>query len=277
MDSHEGRRRSYPGARPDWVHRTYWRLKDGLLRAVDPQRGRRVRVRFPFGAAAELDLSLRNEWVLYRTLREHRSYEPELSGLVEQLVQPGSTFIDGGANSGWYTLLAASRVGPSGRVWAVEASPIAWGRLTRNLELNPELSSRVTLVHAAFTEKSGARARIYLGAKRDECSSLHRPELGEGIEVPTVGLRDLNPPPHSIVKLDIEGSEYAVWDGWDHSVPLNWLIEWEPAMEESVRELAARLRGKKVWAVLPGPRGFRLEEVAEEWPRERLNLYVPEA
>lgn len=267
----------FQGARPDWTRRTYWKIKDGLLWATDPRKGQTVRVRLPFGAAADLDLRLRNEWVLYRTVREGRLYEPELTALVIRLLKPGSSFVDGGANSGWYTLLAASRVKPAGRVWSIEASPRAWGRLTRNLALNPELAPAVTPLHGALTDHGGGTVRIYLDPKQDQLNSLDRPELGESVAVPTIRLCDLGIPPHGIIKLDVEGQESAAWDGWDHSVPATWLVEWEPALADATRKLVERLRGRKVWAVLPDPAGYRLEEVTEEWPTYRLNLFVPEA
>ena len=51
------------------------------------------------------------------------NYEPVQTDWVKQILRPGSTFIDLGANSGYFTLLAASLVKSSGRVLAFEPSP----------------------------------------------------------------------------------------------------------------------------------------------------------
>jgi FkbM family methyltransferase len=51
-------------------------------------------------------------------------------------LRPGDVFIDLGANTGYYTLLAAKLVGPAGRVVAVEASPPIYDQLLRNVQLN---------------------------------------------------------------------------------------------------------------------------------------------
>ena len=51
------------------------------------------------------------------------NYEPVLTDWVKQILRPGSTFIDIGANSGYFTLLAASLVKSSGRDLAFEPSP----------------------------------------------------------------------------------------------------------------------------------------------------------
>ena len=51
------------------------------------------------------------------------TYEPNEFALLDRVLQPGMNIIDGGANEGAYTLFFASRVGPAGRVIAVEPSP----------------------------------------------------------------------------------------------------------------------------------------------------------
>lgn len=50
-------------------------------------------------------------------------WEPQITRLVRSLVQPGSLFVDVGANVGYFALLAAHLVGPAGRVVAVEPGP----------------------------------------------------------------------------------------------------------------------------------------------------------
>ncbi|MGZ4317246.1 MAG: FkbM family methyltransferase, partial [Gaiellaceae bacterium] len=45
------------------------------------------------------------------------------SRLVKDALIRGDTFLDVGANAGHYTFLAARRVGTSGSVYAIEASP----------------------------------------------------------------------------------------------------------------------------------------------------------
>src|SRR5882757_7062010 len=50
-------------------------------------------------------------------------YEAQESAFVRGWLRPGMTFVDTGANWGLFTLLAASLVGPSGRVIALEPDP----------------------------------------------------------------------------------------------------------------------------------------------------------
>lgn len=55
---------------------------------------------------------------------------------IAALLKPGMTFIDAGANVGLYSVLAALRVGPDGKVWAFEPSAVTFDLLRRNLLLN---------------------------------------------------------------------------------------------------------------------------------------------
>ena len=52
-------------------------------------------------------------------------YEPEQTAWVKKTLKRGGRFVDIGANFGYYTSLAASIVGPTGRVFAFEPSPVA--------------------------------------------------------------------------------------------------------------------------------------------------------
>jgi precorrin-6B methylase 2 len=63
-------------------------------------------------------------------------WEPRITGWVSRHLAPGDTFIDVGANIGYYSLLASPLVGKTGTVVAIEASPRTFDDLLFNLELN---------------------------------------------------------------------------------------------------------------------------------------------
>ena len=54
----------------------------------------------------------------------HGTYEPHIQRLFCSLVKPGMTVCDMGANFGQHTVVLSKLVGPTGRVIAIEASPI---------------------------------------------------------------------------------------------------------------------------------------------------------
>lgn len=90
-------------------------------------------------------------------------WEPDVSHVIQQNLKNGDVFVDIGANIGYDTLLASSRVGAAGRVVAIEASPRTFALLQRNLALNPA-ASNVRAVNVAVSDRPG-RLDLY---ERDE-------------------------------------------------------------------------------------------------------------
>lgn len=81
-------------------------------------------------------------------------WEPDVSRVIEQNLTAGDVFVDIGANIGYDTLLASSRVGATGKVVSIEASPRTFALLQRNLAANPS-SSNVRAVNAAVSDRPG--------------------------------------------------------------------------------------------------------------------------
>jgi FkbM family methyltransferase len=71
------------------------------------------------------------------------TFEPAERALLPQLVRPGMTVVDIGANAGIYTMLAARLVGSAGRVIAFEPSERERARLMTHLALNHISNVRV--------------------------------------------------------------------------------------------------------------------------------------
>ena len=71
-----------------------------------------------------------------RVLYAFGEYEPFETAFLARVLEPGFTFIDIGANTGYYALLAAKAVGKLGRVVAFEPSPFNAEILARNVRLN---------------------------------------------------------------------------------------------------------------------------------------------
>jgi FkbM family methyltransferase len=125
---------------------------------------------------------------------------------VSNVLQPGNTYIDVGANVGLIALRAASIVGPSGRVVAIEAHPRTVEFFADNVRLNG--FSQVSVVHAAVGEEAGV---LHLSSERSDDQN-HVTE--SGIEVPMRPLDDLTPPgPIALLKVDVEGFELPVFRG----------------------------------------------------------------
>lgn len=146
-------------------------------------------------------------------------YELETARLIRQTLRPGDHFVDGGANLGYFTLLAAHRVGPTGRVDAFEPEPHNRQRLLDHLERNG-LADRVRVHDTALSDAQG-EARIHFfrdGHANHGCSSLFA-EAGDvsNAEVTLVrtvrmdeALAGTTP---RLIKLDLEGAEHLAVHG----------------------------------------------------------------
>src|SRR4051794_8745326 len=99
------------------------------------------------------ECDLRN--VLAREVFFTGRYEPQETALVPRLLGPGGTFVDVGAHWGYFSLLAAGRIGPAGRIVAVEADPRIHRILARNLALNGLDPDRAEAVLAAAAAAPG--------------------------------------------------------------------------------------------------------------------------
>lgn len=157
------------------------------------------------------------------------AFEPSLVKRMRQLVQPGDTVCDIGANVGAHTIHLSRQVGPQGRVLAIEATAYGVERIHRNLELNPELKAQVEVLHMILAESEQAErpeniyARWPLQAKEDQ--SLHPVHLGAlehtgDAHVATLdaalaarGVTSL-----ALIKLDVDGNELSVLRGATHTL-----------------------------------------------------------
>jgi FkbM family methyltransferase len=132
---------------------------------------------------------------------------------IRRYLRPGDHFIDGGANVGAYTLLAASLVGQSGRVDAFEPSPLEASRLRENIERNALAQVRVH--EAALAEEPG---RADFTIDRSSGNRLRRNE-DEGSAVKIVEVATIDnalPLQYAMAKLDLEGAEPLALQGAEH-------------------------------------------------------------
>jgi len=81
-------------------------------------------------------------------------YEPATLDCILGRLHHGGVFVDVGANVGAVSLPVAQHVGPGGRVIAVEASPLVFPFLTRNVEANH--LAHVTCQQVAAVPQGGA-------------------------------------------------------------------------------------------------------------------------
>lgn len=139
-------------------------------------------------------------------------YEPETEQMFRDLLRPGNSFLDVGANEGYFAALAASLVGPTGYVVAVEPQ----GKLCDIIEINVSLNGeKATVVHGALGGVKGQPLELFLypSLNTGASSILRKPKLYRRIEKTTfVNPEELlgDRPFFNLVKVDVEGFEGKV-------------------------------------------------------------------
>jgi FkbM family methyltransferase len=148
-----------------------------------------------------------------RVLREG-NYEADLTAAFGELLQPGQTFVDVGANEGWFSMLAAKLVGSSGRVLACEPQERLWPVITKNIFLNG--FANVHLLPFAVAEQPGeAVINLYPSVNTGSSNisaTKRRWETQQRIKLLplTDVLGSLRGANVDLMKVDVEGFEHKV-------------------------------------------------------------------
>jgi FkbM family methyltransferase len=177
-----------------------------------------------------------------------RAYWERLMGLpfgqyLASTLEEGQVFFDIGANIGFYTLFAARRVGPQGRVFSFEPDPMTFESLKRSASLNG--FDWVRPVNIALSNRAG---EIPFYTVADGSAHSLVPEIERRANrysgmanVRVARLDDLNregvldTPRIDLLKIDVEGEEERTVEG------LLGTLE--------------HFRYPRVWAEVRGPRG----------------------
>jgi len=157
---------------------------------------------------------------LFKRLIASGQYEDEIRGLFLSAVQPDRDVIDVGANVGFFTVLAGSRL-CRGRVLAIEPGKAAFVRLQGNVERN-RVQERVIIFKGMAGSENGEAVLHVVPGKEEYSSSrpiVHASAQGHSVVPEAVPVRTLDDLVNehglspSIIKVDVEGAEADVFEG----------------------------------------------------------------
>lgn len=143
-----------------------------------------------------------------------QKYEPYVEAVIRELLRPGDTFVDVGANIGYFTALAAHLVGPLGHVVAWEPMDknvqliyaTVWQNQFRNVTVYPFAASAdvglVAMVSGPFSSNAGIARREFGGQRTRVIAQTQRLDDHLG------ALKRVD-----VIKFDIEGHELHAWQG----------------------------------------------------------------
>ncbi|HEY7640765.1 MAG TPA: FkbM family methyltransferase, partial [Steroidobacteraceae bacterium] len=151
------------------------------------------------------------DWI-QRMLYYFGLWEPNLSAWLVSRLAPGDVFVDVGANVGYFTLLAARRVGPSGSVVAVEAMPAIYQHLLRHVRSNALANCRCVNEAAVGPDAQREVALFWGGAGNIGSSGMiASTDVAQPVRVPARPLREILTDDECrrarVIKVDVEGVE----------------------------------------------------------------------
>lgn len=178
----------------------------------------RRRLEVPGLPPFEMAVHRRFDRYISYAIHELGIWEPFETAVVQRLLAPGHTFVDVGANIGWYTMVAALRVGETGRVFSFEPDADNFAILRHNVRRNFRGRSRknVVIERAAASDRNGA-GRIFLSSDN---MGDHRIYPSPGV-AGSEKIREIRldryfrrfPGRLDLVKVDTQGAEPRVYEG----------------------------------------------------------------
>lgn len=171
------------------------------------------------------------------SLLQEGIYEAEMTEYITTHLKPGMIFVDVGANFGFFSMIAASKVGDKGTVLSVEPEPKNFALLRKNIEDNGYQKCIIALP-IALSQKEGT-ATLFIDDGNVGNHSLARSNIKTGKQAVTVRMRTLDDVCKEngirtidMMKIDTQGAELQVLRGattvLSGNHPMTMLLEFWP-------------------------------------------------
>jgi FkbM family methyltransferase len=213
------------GYRPGWRfaeeyydQRRWMACRRGALWEAASKGDIAVPLILPWYGGTTVDVTLGNDNSL--CLYVCGSFEPNEFAFLDEVLKAGMVFIDAGANDGYYSLFAARKVGPAGKVVAIEPSSRERVNLRRNIQRNK--FDNVRIVTEALGAAAGEADLCLAHDKHSGHNTLGRfahddvtAARPERVQVETLDaiVERLALPRVDVIKIDVEGAEASVIAG----------------------------------------------------------------
>lgn len=216
------------------------------------------------GYDMEFDLANWSERLSWFLARYH---DLALQQMLARVVQPGDCFVDIGANLGMLSLLASSRVGATGKVYAFEPNPVMVERLQRTIEHNR--IGNIDIVNAAISDQSGdAELHVYgghpgWGSLSDngpvgyDATTSYEVQLQSGDDL----LAGSDEQKTMVMKIDVEGHEVPVLRSLQKTLTSRWPLVICELVDEHLKRAGYSAAGLREQVEQHGYRAFVLEPI----------------
>jgi len=159
----------------------------------------------------------------YQWQRSHRypngfwlgQFELPVQDALTRELRPGDTFYDVGANAGFFTLVAARAVGPTGRTVSFDPDPVNIANIEAQLKLNELASSRAIREAVSGAEGEATFSFDTPGSPMGHLGPTRAGETQITVPVTTIDAAIAKYGTPSLLKIDVEGMEAEVLKGAD--------------------------------------------------------------
>lgn len=238
-----------------YIERTWGSLRRAKLWDHAVERRLEVPLTVKWYDGLKVDVMLGNDHSL--CLYVGGTFEPNELFFLGQILKPGMTMLDVGANEGLYTLFSAKRVGAAGRVVAFEPSSRERRKLQHNVTRNK--LGNVTVVPVAVGSNEGTAALQIASGVHSGHNTLgalvHDDAPSAGVEhvpverldsvVDRLGIAQVD-----VIKIDVEGAEMHVLEGARRT-----LSSQRPMLMVEANDEALRAQGASIDALIACLRG----------------------
>lgn len=149
-------------------------------------------------------------------------YEPETIALFRSYLKEDMVVVDIGANLGYFTVIAAGLVGPSGNVFSYEPDPRNFALLEKNISVNN--FTQVKAIPKALSDRAGTRELFFVD-NQATLSFGDKKQAGRSESVTTdtldSSLKAMGSPHIDLIKMDIEGAEPLALEGMQETIANN--------------------------------------------------------
>ncbi|MBS4027068.1 MAG: FkbM family methyltransferase [Ignavibacteriales bacterium] len=166
-------------------------------------------------------------------------YEADETRLLQSILREGDTFVDVGANIGYYSLFAGLLVKEKGRVISFEPEPFNFSYLQKNVSLNN--LTNVIMEQKAISDRKG-QLRLFLDKTNSGAHHLYNlNDQAEEVIVEAITLDEYFSPSSQrvdLIKMDIQGYEPFALKGMENIIRQNPSLKiiteyWPPMIKKA--------------------------------------------
>ncbi|MBL4674837.1 MAG: FkbM family methyltransferase [Mucilaginibacter sp.] len=230
-----------------------------------------------------LKMNLYKDSVISELIFEGFEKNEEL--FIQNLLKPGDTFIDIGANAGLHSLVAAKALNGKGKVYAFEPTPKTIKRLTENVELN-NLSEHISVQPVGLSNQNGELKLNLADNGYDAWNSfvnLTHIAVSNHVNVPVITFdsfvqdNNIDISEISLVKIDVEGWEINVLEGMKKTLAndnfnSSFLIEFT---EENMFRAGYSCKELYNYLLNRGYKWFEYDAASNQLKPSELKAYYP--